>query len=113
MHTYAEGAAEAALAAYKQGKFWPYHDSLYAHQDALTETDLVSYAMAVGLDVTMFESDLQQGTCRAAVQADVTQGKTLGVTGTPTFFINGRAAVGALPYDTLSDVIEEELDAGN
>lgn len=109
MHEYAEVAAEAALAAKAQGEFWPFHDTLYAHQDALTATNLTAYATTLGLEVNTFETALSQGIYRAAVQADISQGTSLGVDGTPTFFVNGRMAVGALPYATLAAAIDEEI----
>jgi protein-disulfide isomerase len=113
IHPDAERAAEAALAANAQGKFWPYHDTLYANQDALTESDLVSYATDLALDVSTFQTAIAQGTYEPAVQADVAQGESLGVAGTPTFFVNGRVAVGALPYATLAAAVDQELDAGD
>lgn len=111
IHRYAELAAEAALAANAQGKFWPYHDALYAHQRALTRTDLESYATSLGLDITAFRAALDQRTFQAAVEADVAQGTALGLKGTPTFFVNGRMGEGALPFDALTAAIDEELAA--
>jgi protein-disulfide isomerase len=108
-HRDAQLAAEASLAANAQGQFWPYHDALYAHQDALARADLLAYATDLGLDVDAFGAALDQATYAGAVSADLAQGEALGVSGTPTFFINGRAAVGAMSYDTLKDVVEEEL----
>lgn len=109
IHPYAELAAEAALAANAQGKFWPYHDALYANQSALARTDLDALATKLGLDRTKFDAALDGGTFKAAVEADVAQGTSLGVGGTPTFFVNGIAVVGAVPYATLKSVIDEEL----
>jgi protein-disulfide isomerase len=109
-HEHAQLAAEAALAADAQGKFWPYHDLLFAHQDALERADLEAYAAEVGLDVVAFNAALDAGTFTAAVQADVAQGLALGIPGTPSFFINGRLGAGALPYDSLAEVVEEEID---
>jgi protein-disulfide isomerase len=108
-HSRAQLAAEASLAANAQGAFWPYHDTLYAKQDALARADLEAYAADLGLDLDAFGAALDDGTYAAAVAADVDQGKTLGVPGTPAFFINGRAAVGSVSYDTLKDVVDEEL----
>ena len=109
IHPYAELAAEAALAANAQGKFWPYHDALYANQSALGRSDLDTYASQLGLDLTKFDAALDDGTYVAAVAADVTEGTALGVDGTPTFFINGIAVVGAVPYSDLQSVIDAQL----
>jgi protein-disulfide isomerase len=109
IHPYAELAAEAALAANAQGKFWPYHDALYANQTALSRSSLDKYATDVGLDLTKFDAALDNGTFASAVAADVAQGTTLGVGGTPTFFINGIAVVGAVPYSDLQSVIDAQL----
>jgi protein-disulfide isomerase len=109
VHPYAELAAEAALAANAQGKFWPYHDKLYANQSALARSDLDTYASQLGLDLTRFDAALDQGTFKAAVAADVAEGTKAGVTGTPTFFINGTPVVGAVPYSTLQGVIDKDL----
>ena len=109
-HSHAQLAAEASLAVNAQGSFWPYHDTLYAHQDALTRADLESYATDLGLDLDLFRAALDEHTYAAAVAADLDQGLSLGVNGTPAFFINGRAAFGAMSYDTLKDVVEDELE---
>lgn len=108
-HSHAQLAAEASLAAHAQGQFWPYHDTLYAHQDALERADLEGYAADLGLDLDRFRAALDEGTYADAVAADYTQGYLLGVGGTPAFYLNGRAAFGAMGYDTLRDVVEEEL----
>ncbi len=109
IHPYAELAAEAALAANAQGKFWPYHDMLYANQTALTRTDLDQYATAVRLDLTTFDAALDQGSFKSAVAADVAQGDMVGVDATPTFFVNGIAVVGSVPYSQLKSVIDQQL----
>jgi protein-disulfide isomerase len=111
IHPHAELAAEAALAANAQGKFWPFHDALYANQSALVRADLDGYASALALDVTMFDAALDHGSFRAAVAADMAQGTSVGVFGTPTFFINGIAVYGAVSYATLHAVIAEQLAA--
>jgi protein-disulfide isomerase len=110
-HQYAELAAEAALAANAQGKFWPYHDMLYANQDALARANLDAYAMTLGLDMTKFDDALDAGTFAPAVAADIAQGESLGVDGTPTFFVNGIVVAGAVPYSDLESIINRELAA--
>jgi protein-disulfide isomerase len=111
IHPYAELAAEAALAAKAQGKFWPYHDALYANQTMLARSNLDAYAMTLSLDMTKFDDALDAGTFKSAVAADVAQGTSVGVEGTPTFFVNGIAVVGAVPYADLQSVIDRELAA--
>jgi protein-disulfide isomerase len=112
LHPYAELAAEAALAANAQGKFWPFHDTLYAHQSALARSDLDGYASTLGLDMTTFDAALDDGTYAGAVAADVKLGTGVGVNATPTFFVNGIAVVGAVPYSELQSVIDQELASG-
>jgi protein-disulfide isomerase len=108
-HQYAQLAAEASLAAHAQGHFWEFHDLLFAHQASLARADLEATAQGLGLDLVAFTAALDQHAYAAAVGADEQQGQSLGVTGTPAFFINGRLAIGALPYDTLRGLIDEEL----
>ncbi len=90
VHPHAQLAAEAAEAAHKQGKFWPMHDLMLDHQDALTAKDLVRYAAEIGLDVERFVRDLRERAGAARVAADVDSADLSGVSGTPTFFINGK-----------------------
>lgn len=111
IHPFAELAAEAALAANAQGTFWPFHDALYAHQGALARSDLDGYATSLGLNRTAFDAALDQGTYASAVAADVAQGTSLGVGGTPTFFVNEIEIVGAVPYATIQSVIDQQLAA--
>ncbi len=111
IHPYAELAAEAALAANAQGKFWPYHDLLYANQAALGRTALDSYATMLGLDLTTFDGALDGGTYASAVAADEALGVKLGVNATPTFFVNGAVVVGAVPYAALKAAVDAALAA--
>ncbi len=90
VHPHAQRAAEASEAAAGQGKFWEMHDMLFEHQDALDDYDLVTYARALGLDVSRFRSELLQGVYTRRVREDFMTGIRSGVNGTPTFFINGR-----------------------
>lgn len=89
IHEHAQLAAEAALAAHAQGKFWDYHRHLFDNQSQLTRDDLLKYAEAVGLDVAAFTKALDEHTYKDAVAEDQTDGNIVGVQGTPTFFING------------------------
>jgi Na+/H+ antiporter len=97
VHPHAQLAAEAAEAAAAQGAFWAMHDRLFDHQDALTMTDLVRYAEELGLDVEAFERDLRERRHADRVAADLESADLSSVSGTPTFFINGRRHHG--PYD--------------
>jgi len=111
IHPYAELAAEAALAANAQGHFWPYHDALYANQSALGRSDLDAYASTLGLNMSEFDAALDNHTFQPAVAADLALGASVGVDGTPTFFVNGIPVVGAVPYSELQTVINRELAA--
>ena len=105
VHPYAQLAAEAAEAADAQGAFWPMHDLLLDHQDALTARNLVGYAEQLGLDVDRFRDDLRTHSTGARIAEDVDSADLSGVSGTPTFFINGRRHYGAYDINTLSAAI--------
>jgi protein-disulfide isomerase len=109
LHPKARLAAEAARCANEQGKFWAYHDVLYANAPKAEPEDLKTYAKTVGLDIVSFEKCLTSGKFKTAVQKDVDEGARLGITGTPDFFINGRELSGAQPLKAFTRVIDEEL----
>jgi protein-disulfide isomerase len=111
MHAQAPKAAEAALCANEQGKFWPYHDTLFKNQQALSVDDLKKHATSVGLDGKKFAECLDSGKMKATVDADQKAGTAVGVTGTPAFFINGVMLSGAQPLDEFKKVIDQELQA--
>jgi protein-disulfide isomerase len=102
VHPHAQLAAEAAEAAASQGKFWEMHDQLLGHQDALTAKDLIRYAREAGLDTERFTADLRQHAGQAKIAADVDSADLSGVSGTPTFFINGLRHNGSYDLPTLS-----------
>ena len=106
VHPHAQLAAEASEVAAYQGAFWPMHDLLLAHQDALELPDLKGYARELGLDVEQFERDVQEQRGRSRVAEDVDSADLSGVSGTPTFFINGRRHVGAYDLATLSAAVK-------
>jgi protein-disulfide isomerase len=108
LHPGATRAAEAARCAADQGKFWPYHDVLFA-KSPKTPQELKTHALAVGLDVAKLEACLTSGKYADAVQKDVDEGSRLGVTGTPAFFINGRTLSGAQPLEAFAQIIDDEL----
>lgn len=101
VHPYAQRAAEAAEAAAAQGQFWQMHGHLYEHQDALDDDHLREYAAELGLDTDQFERELHERVHEQRVNEDVQSGTRSGVTGTPTFFINGERYDGPLEFDRL------------
>jgi Na+/H+ antiporter NhaA len=105
VHPNTQLAAEAAEAAAEQGAFWEMHDLLLANQDKLSEEDLMGYADGLGLDLDRFAEVLGERTGAAHVAEDVDSADMSGVTGTPTFFINGRRHFGAYDIDTLSAAV--------
>src|SRR3954451_17007731 len=104
VHARAQLAAEASEAAERQGRFWEMHDLLLEHQDALRPSDLLRYAEQVGLDVDRFTDHLRDHKGAARVARDVDSADLSGVSGTPTFFVNGRRYYGPYDIDTLSKV---------
>jgi protein-disulfide isomerase len=88
-HPHAEHAAEASEAAAAQGKYWEMHDVLFENQDALSDRHLIAYAGDIGVDVTQFTRDLENGSYANDVAEDFSSGVRSGVNGTPTFFVNG------------------------
>jgi Na+/H+ antiporter NhaA len=105
VHPRAQLAAEASEAAAEQGAFWELHDLLLDHQDALGPDDLVGYAEQLGLDVERFANDLRERVGAARVADDVDSADLSGVSGTPTFFVNGRRHYGAYDIATLSAAV--------
>lgn len=108
-HTLARPAHEAARCAAEAGQFWAYHDRLFDEQPRFERDDLVRYADDVGLDRRRFEQCLASRRFAAAVEADVSQGRALGVRGTPTFVINGQLLVGAQSVEALRRAVDEAL----
>ena len=105
VHPRAQLAAEAAEAAAEQDAFWELHDLMLAHQDALAPTDLIGYAEQLDLDVERFTDNLREHFGAARVAEDVDSADLSGVSGTPTFFINGRRHHGAYDIGTLSAAV--------
>ncbi len=101
--------AEASAAAGLQGKFWPMHDRLFAVRGQVDRTATELYAAELGLDLARFRADLDSGAARAIVTHDWTDGRRLGLSGTPTFFVNGRPLLGARGVSSFVAMIEEEL----
>ena len=105
VHPRAQLASEAAEAAAAQGKFWEMYDTLLAHQGELTPRDLAAFAAEVGLDVDRFRDELRRREYAGRVSEDVASADESGVSGTPTFFINGRRHYGVYDIDTLTEAV--------
>ena len=109
-HSHAFMAARASMAAHAQGKFWKFHDELYAAGAKFDEDTLVAIAKRIGLDGKKFRKALQSDAFDAAIDADLALGAALGVNGTPAYFVNGRPVEGALPELHFRLLVEEELE---
>ena len=107
MHARARPSAEAAACAEEGNKFWEYHDRLFANQKALGDEDLRKYATEVGLDASAFDECVKTRRHKAAIDADVEEAKKIGVSGTPTFVVNGIMAGSGT--SELENLIQEEL----
>ena len=105
VHPSAQLAAEASEAAAAQGAFWGMHDRLLAHQDKLRMSDLLGFARELGLDEERFSDDLRRYSGAAHIARDVDSADLSGVTGTPTFFINGRRHYGVYDIVTLTAAV--------
>jgi len=108
-HQEAQPAAEASECADEQGKFWEYHDGLFNNQQNLGQALYLQLAGELKLDANKFKQCLDSGKYRQEVQDDFAYGSQVGVSGTPTFFINGLPLVGAQPYQAFKQIIDAEL----
>jgi protein-disulfide isomerase len=109
VHEHAQLAAEAADAAGAHGKFWEMRDLLLSHQDALSTEDLIGYAREVGFDVELFAEKLRRRKYAPRVARDVESAEQSEVTGTPTFFANGRRHPGAYDLNSLTALVRSAL----
>ncbi|GAP12930.1 protein-disulfide isomerase [Longilinea arvoryzae] len=112
MHANAQPAAEAAACAFEQGKYWEFQDLIFNSGEALGDSTYQDFAQQLGLDVDAFKTCYEGGRYRDEVEADRDWASELGVSSTPTFFVNGIALVGAQPYETFQQVIDMELAGG-
>jgi protein-disulfide isomerase len=112
-HQYANKAAQAAKCGDEQGKFWEFHDKIFENQNSLNNESLKQFAKELGLNTSEFNNCLDSGKMAQNVLKDFQDGNSYGVTGTPTFFINGKKLVGTQPYEVIQQVIEEELNPNN
>ncbi|MFO1434670.1 MAG: thioredoxin domain-containing protein [Candidatus Competibacteraceae bacterium] len=108
-HPKAAGAAAAAEAAHRQGKFWEMQELIFANQSTLDDEHYRAWAQQLGLDVAQWEKDRQSPEVLARVAADAKDAEKLGVSGTPAFFVNGRFLSGAQPFASFKNVIDQEI----
>ena len=111
MHGDARLAAQAALAAHQQGKFWEYHDLLFQNQRSLERSSLEQYAKQASLDVERLKKGLDDPALKAAVDADVKLGEEVNVSGTPTVFINGKRVPNPTEFEPVAKLIDAALGA--
>ena len=109
VHENARLAAEAAECAGAFGRYWEMHDLLFQHQDALATEDLIDYARQLGLDVDVFATKLRKRKYSPRVERDIDSADRSGVSGTPTFFVNGRRHQGAYDLETLTALVRSAL----
>ncbi len=112
MHRNARPASEASMCVNEQSsdKFWKFHDLAFKNQSSLQPADLEKYAKDAGADLAKFKACMESKKYAALVQADMDAGQKLGVRSTPTFFVNGQLVQGALPIETFSEMIDEEIE---
>lgn len=108
-HANAQKAHEASMCADDQDKFWEYHDAIFAQQTNLGVPALKQMAVSLGLNTATFNSCLDSGKYAQYVQDDLAAGSAAGVSGTPSFFVNGQIVVGAQPYSAFQQAIEAAL----
>jgi protein-disulfide isomerase len=108
-HPQAQISAQAALAAYQQGKFWQLHDVMFAHRNALSRKAILGWAGTLGLDTKKFEADLDSEAVKKNVARDLADGEKAGVEGTPTVFVNGQRYNGELDLSSFKSVLDAEL----
>ena len=104
-----ERPGEAAVAAGQQGKFWEMHDKIFANQSDLSPATYEGYATELGLDIEQFKRDMASEASQKQIEADKQEAAKLGVTGTPSFFVNGYFLSGAQPYESFKVIIDRQL----
>lgn len=104
-------SALAAACAHDQGAFWEFHDRFYSNQADLTRAAFITYATELALDLEQFTACYDNREHEQAVYNDFIEGRDLGISGTPTFFVNGRRLIGAQPFNVFAAIIEEEIAA--
>jgi predicted DsbA family dithiol-disulfide isomerase len=109
IHPRAQKAAEASLCAHDQGRFWDMHDSLFGFQEQLGVEALKQRAEEFKLDTGAFNACLDSGSKVDAIRKDQAEATRAGVTGTPTFFVNGRMMLGNVPYAEIKAIVDDEI----
>jgi protein-disulfide isomerase len=109
IHPRAQAAAEAAACANNQGKFWQYHDLIFANNRALSDEDFEGHASELGLEMTAFRQCVQNRETQQIVDADAAVAERLQISGTPSFLINGIPMHGAQSLEAFSQAIDEEI----
>ena len=102
-------AALAAMAAHEQGKFWDFHNKIFANQQKMNRDQYLAYAKELNLDIAKFTASLDGAKFKPQIEADANEAKALGVGGTPAFFVNGRFLSGAKPFEEFAAAINAEL----
>ena len=105
-------AAEAGQCAFDQGKFWQYHDLLYAKAPALSINDLKSYAAQLGLNTTQFDQCIDLGQDQAKVNQSIVEACGYGFIGTPAFIVNGKKVIGPASFTQFKSMIDPILAGG-
>lgn len=113
MHPEAVPAAEAADCAGEQSDYWKYHDALFSQKYGLNRKAYEQYAADLGLDTKAFAACLDSHRYKGEVEADASDAARVGISGTPSFVVNGRILIGALPFSEFKTVIDEELALKN
>lgn len=110
-HAYAQAAAEAAESAGSQGRFWEMHDALYENQDDVRTGNILAIASIAGVDIDTVQADLESRRFRARVDDDHASGVKSGVSGTPTFFVDGQRVDIGEDYESLLGILQRRADA--
>jgi protein-disulfide isomerase len=105
-------AALAGQCAFDQGRFWPYHDLLYARAPALSSSDLKSYAVQIGLNAAQFNQCLDSEQDKAKVDQSMAEARSYGFIGTPSFIVNGHKVVGPASFSQFKSLIDPILKSG-
>ncbi len=113
IHKDAKLAHVASQAAHEQGRFWEYHDKVFANAKDLKRDSLLRYARELNLDMKAFESALDSPRNVSVVEADTAEAVAMGATGTPAFFLNGKYLFGAKPFEEFSKALNDELTKRN
>jgi protein-disulfide isomerase len=108
-HPHARMAAEAALAALAQDKFWPMHDKLFANGRHLSTETIAAIAKDIGLDMEKFQADMQSASVKQALRKDIADGDKVDIQGTPTIFVNGKRYNGGLELPLMKPILDAEL----